>query len=492
MDSRVQLASLAGADDANHVLAAFDHYRVVVTAPPERCVTAADQAALFNAVNLLARVFAHVELRIDASPTWRGLLHPGGTLLARLRATIALIGTRPAFSATEELHLGWGHDAGHGVAADAAGWSYSYGTRHLALGSPNDAVAFGGLAASSLAVGQLFGRALAPLGVSWHEVDGIISNLLDYRHAPAPAGISAGRLGPAVLAGTGSVGSSVVYGALLVGVIGGPVDLVDPDTFSERNLLRYPAVFGVTDATKVATLTALAKGSGLDLRPHPTDVTGFLAEYAQPPTLPLVVSSVDTVEGRLDATDLLARTTLSAGVSGLQLHVAAHGFGGDDACAFCQYVDAEPALSGTALLAEAIGLSVERVIVIRHRGGRLQADDADAVAGAGRLSGPISAGDRLEDLHRRVYAQATVSAAAAPLQVSAPQVSALAGLLLLVEAIKHSDPALADYRLRGRYDVDTSGAPPDFVMPLQRDSSRRCICWSSFRQTAYGQLHASR
>src|SRR6185503_26593 len=132
----------------------------------------------------------------------------------------------------------------------------------------------------------------------------------------------------------------------LAGVTGGPVDLVDPDTFSDRNRLRYPVVFEPGDDTKVASLAALANGCGLNARPHPTDVTGFLAEHPRPPVLPLVVSSVDTVEGRLDATDLLARCTLSAGVSGLQLHVAAHGFG-DTACAFCQYVDAEPALSGT-------------------------------------------------------------------------------------------------------------------------------------------------
>lgn len=206
-----------------------------------------------------------------------------------------------------------------GLAGDASGCSYSVGPEHRPLaraGGPP----LGAIAASSFLVAQAFGRVLVRAGVNlaFHPPAGFTANLLDYRLSEAPE-IDADwgmLLGPMVFLGAGSVGSSSVYAALLVGVEGGPVVLVDPDSFRERNTLRYPILRTAITDPKVTWLAELARGSGLDLQPHEKDVQGFLEEFVEPPVVALAAVSVDTPEGRRDATDVLARTTLNAGPCG--------------------------------------------------------------------------------------------------------------------------------------------------------------------------------
>jgi hypothetical protein len=245
----------------------------------------------------------------------------------------------------------------------------------------------------------------------------------------------------------------------------------------------------VTDM-KVTWLAALAGGSDLHVVPHDAEIQGFLEKFADPPVIALAAVSVDTPEGRRDAMDVLARTTLNAGVAGMQLHVARHGFT-DGACAYCQYVDTQPTLSGAQVLAEMIGLPVERVIAIQQLDGGVITDaDAAQMAASGRFQGaPPDAGERLQDLVRRIYAQAAVPTAMGAVLISTPFVSAIAGLLLLVEALKESDARLHRYRLNGRYDLDLSGEPPPFTQATVRDKSGRCLCYSPFRRRAYKRLH---
>jgi hypothetical protein len=354
----------------------------------------------------------------------------------------------------------------------------------------------GAIAGSSFLGAQAFGRVLVAAGVNlpFHPTSGFTANLLDYRLSAAPeiAPDCGMRLGPVALLGSGSVGSSAVYAALLAGITGGPVDLVDPDRFRARNKLRYPILRTLVTEAKVIWLAELGRRSGLDLEPHEMDVQGFLEQSAEPPVIAVAAISVDTPEGRRDATDVLAGTTLNAGVAGMQLHIARHGFG-DGACAYCQYVDEKPSLSGSQMLAHMLGLSVDRVIAIQQLEGGIVSDaDAAAMAASGLFRGePPRAGERLADLQRRIYAQATVQTDAGPVLISTPFVSAITGLLLLVEMLKESDERLNGYRLVGRYDLDLSGEPPPFTQATVRDSSGRCLCHSPFRRRAYQRLHGT-
>jgi hypothetical protein len=490
-DPRVELSRLTNEGDGAVVVGALDSVRVVVSAVPERTQTREDQAALYNLVSAAARLFPHLELRLPSGVATDLAPFAKGDLRDELQALHHALASPATTEPTREFHLAWASDPGAtGLAGDAAGWSYSVGPDHLEL-PRRDGPALGGLAATSFMVAQAFGHALAGQ-LPFHATAGFVANLLDYQNAPASeVELGAGRtLGQHALLGCGSVGSSVHYAALLAAIAGGPAALVDPDPFRDRNKLRYPVLREIVEAAKVTWLAELAHTGGIDATPHESDIKGFLAAYETPPVLPLTLVSVDTVEGRRDATDALALTTLTAGVAGMQLHVARHGFG-EEGCAYCQYVNVAPTLSGAQALAERVGLSVERVIAIQEcEGGYITQADAEQMASSGRFQGPPpQPGERLADLDRRIYAQARVETGQGDVLISTPFVSAMAGLLLLAEALKESDPRLHAYRLRGRYDLDMSGEPPGFTGATPRDPSGRCLCHSRFRRNAYRRLH---
>lgn len=495
MDPRLELADLAAAANSALVLEALDGVRVIVEAPAERIQSRHDQVAVFTIVNLAARLFPHLELRLggEAPSALEPLL--GGQLGSGLGALAELLAPEPSQAPSEDFHLSFGQACSSpGLSGNASGWSFSVGPEQIAL-APSAGPAVGSVACGCFLVSQLFATRMAPLGLPVSLTTGFAANLLDYRNQPAPELAQTGplRLGPMALLGCGSVGSSTLAAALLIGAEGGPVDLVDPDAFSARNVLRYPILREQVDGPKAQWLAERAGEGGLEAEGRVGDIQDFLAGFPEPPAIDLAAVSVDTIEGRRDATDLLARRTLNVGVAGLALHISSHEFSEQSGCAYCQYVDVAPSLSGAAQLAEMIGLGVERVVAIELGGGRISEADAAAMAAAGRFGDqPPQAGERLADLRRRIYAQAAVPAADGEGQVliSAPFVSQMAGLLMVVEALKESTPELAGFRLRGRYDLDLSGQPADYIRALQRDKSGRCLCFSPFRRRAHERLHS--
>jgi len=230
-DPRVELSSLTGGGDAAPILGALDSVELVIEAPPERTRSREDQVALYNLVSSAARLFPHLELRFE--PGVPADLAPlaSGYLLEELQALHGDLAPAPTAWPTHRFHLAWRMDpTGDGLAGDGAGWSYSVGPHHRPLarrGGPP----LGAIAASSFLVAQAFGRVLtaAGIGLAFHPTLGLTANLLDYALADAPeVGGDAGMsLPPTAILGAGSVGSSAVYAALLAGIGGGPLDLVD-------------------------------------------------------------------------------------------------------------------------------------------------------------------------------------------------------------------------------------------------------------------------
>jgi hypothetical protein len=492
-DPRVELAGLTTGSDAQDALAAFDRLKVVLSLGPDRPRDRSDAVGLLNLVNLGARLFPHWEFRVPPKLRVEVGCFEAGDLHELLADAASRVRTVATAEPAEEFELCWGATPeGQGLAIDAAGWSCSVGPEHLPL-RPAPGPPIGALAAGCWAVGQLLVHVLASLGMPGHVTQGFRWNLLDYQASEqsmtAPSDEAPLNLPPFTAAGCGSVGSSIVYGALLIGAAGGPVDLVDPDSFSERNQLRYPILDASLDGiAKSDWLAQRCRGAGIDARSFDTDVKRYTNSFAQPPGIDLLIVSTDTLAGRRDATDVLAETTVNLGVAGLKLHASRHAFG-TEGCAYCQYVDVAPPLSGAQVIAQLVGLSVERVVAIECGDGRLSEDDAAAIAASEKFADdPPAAGSRLADLRRRAYAQASIPTADGDLLVSAPHVSAMAGLLGLAEALKASTPALAPFRLAGRVDLDMSGEPLGFVALAPRDKSGRCLCHHGFRRAAWHEL----
>lgn len=490
-DLRVMLADLTSGADPSTVLSALDSVEVIIEAPEERCQSRTDQAGLFALVNLVGRLHGHVRLELASGlPADLGVFG-SGDLAELLRGLLEDIAPAPAAQASETFHLSWGADpSGPGLAVWGGGWSYGLGPS-LPFAGPDPGPGVGALAAAAYAASQLMGRQLSRLDFAYLETQGFAANLLNYSRRPAPE-VADGcefAVAPTAFCGGGSVGSSGFYTACLLGLTGGPVDVVDDDEFSERNVLRYPVLRRRESGPKATWLEELAGRSGLEVTGHVMDINGFVNQFDEPPVIDLAVVSVDTVEGRRDATDVLARTTLNVGVGAMQLHISAHGFDRESGCSYCRYVDQGGILTDAAMLAGMLGLSQERLIAAQLRGGRIDQQDAEEMVNNGRFAdNPPQAGDRIADLRRRIYAQASVPTPAGEVLVSAPAVSAFAGALICGELVKHASRDLQAHRLTGRCDFDMTGEPTGVVALHSPDQSGNCLCQDPFRLRFYREL----
>jgi hypothetical protein len=492
-DPRIQLADLTTSGDEVQVLRSLDRLRLVLRLAPDRGQSQEDAIGLANLVNVAARVFPHWEFAFDQSLQAGVPLFGEGALVDLLRAVVDRVSVAATCQPEEDVEICWGGTPTlPGLAIDARGWSCSIGPEHLPL-QDQQGPPLGALAAGNWAAGQLLVLALKPLDMPGHLTSGFRWNLLTYTadEAPTLTGAHPWSVPPFTNAGCGSVGSSIIYAAVVAALCGGKIDLVDPDVFKSRNRLRYPILLDDLEGTsKAEWLEGICKQSGIDAEAYPADLLHYVNAFELPPAIDLVAVSVDEIEGRRDATDLLAKRTVNLGVAGLALHISSHGFG-DEGCAYCQYVDVAPSRSGAAVLAEIIGLPVDRILGLLEGDGLLTKEDAAALSATGKYGdSPPKAGDRLADVRRRAYAEAQIQMGDGELRVSAPHVSAMAGVLGLAELIKHAPPGLQDrFKLAGRVDLDLSGEPAGFVATTARDPSRRCLCYSGFRRRAWRTLH---
>ncbi len=365
--------------------------------------------------------------------------------------------------------------------------------------------ALGVHAAAALAVGQLLSRVLSPFGYAG------VPAVEDYRldlitHSPTSATHPTSSVDPVqlldlVIAGAGSVGSSVL--ALLAtacaptytGHAGPPmtVTIIDNDRFDPgRNPFRYPALLGGESDLKAPWLAAQLTRAGLSVTSSATTVGAWVTQQPTPGIHGLLVSSVDTLTGRLEVADVLAEQTLSIGVSGLALHAQRERFGGDRACPFCDYVSAAPPLTRAEVHAQATGLDVNRVLVLLQPGAVLTDIDVSHAAAAGKIPADRQAalvGQRLADLVRQAYAEAALPAHSdGTVTVASPHVSSFAGVLGAVEIVKQLQGLPV---LNGRMDADLLGLPPGLIRRMPVDATGRCICRSGIRQRWYRSMYGT-
>jgi hypothetical protein len=294
--------------------------------------------------------------------------------------------------------------------------------------------------------------------------------------------------------GCGSVGSSVSGILACIPDVWGRAIVVDSDSFDPvRNPIRYPAATSATSGPKAPWLAAMLRQAGWRADHFPGRVADWVAVQTSPGLDGLAVSSVDELSGRLDVADVLARTTLSLGVAGLSVRVIRTEAAGEKACPYCEYVTAVPPLSQAAVLAGQTGLAEGRIAALILSGAALTAEDVAVARTAGKIRPEDEAqlvGRRLKDLVWRTYAQVAVAPRGqGPVNVSAPYVSWMAGALGAAEIVKR---ALGLPPVGQRVDLDMTGLPQGFMLPAERDTTGRCICWSAARRHWADRLYADR
>lgn len=479
-DLRLALGMDTTSAAAAQVTAALDEVRVVV-----RLASGLDPRAALAAgalVSMVARLHAHVDIDGDASCD----LNPwAAKSVADVLGRVAAHRPAAASEPTRDLVVAV-DDAPGDICIGGGDWSVVVGSHPTAVVAGRTGLGLN--AAAALGAAEVFKRALTPLGMAAVTCN-FAWDLLTHTYSNSVPPEVVRACGPVLFAGAGSVNSSAA--AQLMGAdLAGEAIVVDHDSFDPvRNPYRYPASTSVTDGPKATWMCDILRSGGWRATATSGEVAAWVTAQADPGFPGLVVSSVDSVDGRADVADMLARTTLSAGVHGLRLHVQREHCFDDFACPNCDFVDEGDPLTQVQAVADATGMPLPRVADLL-RGGELTEQDVAVVVAAGRLPQEAAArlvGRRVHDLMGRLYAEAsiTVPEQTRPVTVSAPFVSWMTGTLLAAEVIKSTlDVGMVDRRV----DLDLAGVPSGAVGRRNRDASGRCTCHSPWRRRAAAGL----
>jgi len=356
-------------------------------------------------------------------------------------------------------------------------------------------------AATALAFGEL----LKDLGVGVHTVpvDGELTwSLLDGRVATATAattttttfeigGAGADRPTPPTVAllGAGSVGSSAAALLSLTGITG-TIDVVDPDRFvPARNAYRCPGVPVAERGAKADWAARVLAAAGWDAAAHRSTIADWVDARGTPGFPGIALVSVDNVDGRRESGELMAATTVSAGVAGLALHVQRHQAVDDFACPYCDLVDVGRWRSQGRTYAR-FGLTAPRLQALLD-GETLTVDDVATAIWTGAV-GPDAmghlVGGRLVDMMRVPSSGRPVADGPEDEAVSAPHVSWLAGTLLAAEVVK---AAVGLPGLDRRVELDLTGVPLGGWRRPARNPSGRCPCTNPARRDLARALYGT-
>jgi len=514
-DPRLRLLGTAEAADAGRLLAALDTVRPIVTVSPGLPPAAA--GAALTLVALLSRLFPHVQVdgSAQAGPNPWGI-----TDVANAMDWFRTVRPVPTTAPGTDIRMSLGLPTGVGdrdpvLGVGGGDWTVRLGREPQPLDVPLGGLRHGlGLhAAACLAVNELLKVALVPLGMRALMLPGsegascgdpLVWNLIDYRRVPAPlADGAAGRVLRlrVLLAGAGSVGTSVAGMLVFCPGLTGEAIVVDPEDFDPaRNPFRYPALSGGETGAKATWAARLLRNAGWETEPGVGDIGIWNAAQPAPGFDGIMVSSVDELTARFDVADVLAREVISVGVGGLAFHVQREHLGDGWACPYCEYVPAEPALTQAHVIAAQVRLPVERVIALQIPGAVLTAADLESCTAGGKISPATAAqlaGHRLADLVAGAYAEAAMAPAgtqgepgpSGTVAVAAPQVSWLTGVITAAELVKTASGLPV---LDRRVDVDMSGLPQGFARRVKADQSGRCACASGVRRRWVVNLYGGR
>jgi hypothetical protein len=506
-DPRLRLlGGQASSDVATEVLRRLDETAVVVAVSPDADRAARLAVAAF--IVLIARLIPDVTVNSQgALPANWWAATSWDDLLKRLDA----VGPHTTKPPARQVKVSFGvEEAGCDLYVGGGDWNVLLSDSPVELEEGSHAL--GVHAAACMAVSQVLIKVLADVGFPGFAVaDRVETNLIDHGlHSvdpreirlligDQPAHLRAGFLG------VGSVGTSALAllatacsplvnpGSHLAQVL--EVTTVDKDSFDpDRNPFRYPALLGGETQKKASAMSDRLNEFGIKSVAAASDVATWNIAKPEPGWRGVIVSSVDTIPGRLDVADVLGERTLSAGVSGTELHVQWERFADGYSCPFCDYVRADPPLTQAGVFAEITGIGISRVLGLLQDGALMDVSDVDLAIASGRV--PLHrrealVGAPLSDLVRQAYAEAEVrprgsSPGTDVVAVALPQVSWFAGALIAAELVKCM---LGLPTLERRVDLDVAGMPAGAVRRVPADGTGTCVCNSGVRRRWYRKLY---
>jgi hypothetical protein len=458
-------------------------------------------------VDLLSRLFPRLRINCPAEARSDPRLPPGPDNLHQRLEQVRGHGVSPEApgEAGFVVGVGPGSDAAD-LYVDGDGWVAYLGTVPSDLGRAEAGSAVvGPLAAACRGAAHAFQLAMSGLGPALDVPRSTYWSGLNFSFGPTPLDVAERTWIPeldAVLVGAGSIGGAAVYSFARTPDLRGELQVVDPQTLVSTNPDRaLLATAAVSDAERVkAEVAAEALGHHHDLRvgSHECRLDEFVAARPREDVLPLVLCAVDNLEARRSIQDCLPLDLINAACDPANSVVSGHRTGSGP-CVMCLFMsrimDREQALF--RLIARETGLMNERMVAgmmaARAPLGRQHLRAIEDFRGLPDGALADYEGKILRDLwHGRLaYGEQRIETEqGAVVEVAAPWVTALAGVLLASEALKAGAPTLNADRLGPlpgapgiRYG-ESVYASPEFsqLTTPRRWSGEECLCNSPWRR----------
>ena len=340
---------------------------------------------------------------------------------------------------------------------------------------------FGGLYAACMGASQVLLHVLNGMKAPYRPMRPFNFSLLDLLPSEverdAPKAIT---FPEAHLVGVGAVGSAAIYALAHVEECRGILHLIDNEKVNESNLNRYVLMrrrdrdcWKVDVACEALGRTAIQPVVFRDAFSYYVKENGAKIE--------LLLSPVDSEEGRRGLARTLPRQVINAATGGTTVTVSTHGFNDGKACLHCLYQLAANHASREEIMAAEMGLALETVRELVKTNAPIGAElvsriEVNRGVERGRWAGNV--GEPINSFYvRAVCGEAELSLPHANVIAPLSFISASAGILLAVELIKSGHPELGRWTLDNYFRIDTLHPPnPAFRRLRIQDRSGKCIC----------------
>lgn len=458
-----------------------------------------DQVLAITLVDLLGRLFPRLSLPSTAALADPALPPGPGSLIDRLLTARAHGGLPSVAAGTPDLTIALGAAAGPAdLFVAATGWQTYLGPEPSRLPGLAEQCPVGPVAAACRAAAVAFTRILGGLADRPEQTAGY-ADILTYIHGPDPLP-EGGRPVPsalnAVLVGAGSVGGAAVHTFKYLPALDGHLTIIDPQQLDpdnpDRALLATAAVAAAQAAKADVARDALSHHA-IAVEPARMTVTQWHADQPPRTPLPLVLSAVDAAEGRRAIQDCLPYRLINAACSPDEVQVSGH-VTGNGPCVSClqmpQITDGQSVKK--KLMAAATGMPEEMVsqmvtLAIPLEQQHLRQIEVAQGLPTGSL-GQYLDRSLLDVWHERLVYGGTLVTAGGGMRgiVANAFVTALAGVLLAAEALKHDNPIDGQALLGPAGNTQYRESP--YAGPLHGESvnparwpTHECLCRSTRR-----------
>jgi len=441
-------------------------------------------------VNLLARLYPRLIIRS------RGRRDAHADSLCRLATQINPSVTLETDRAKATLSLGFGQLKSKGglVSVGSDGWIARISSRS-SLGFSQSQNPFGAAAAACVGVANVF-RATFADQLTRPQLDTETAlSTLDFTPATSVSRnptIADTKIAATSLVGIGAIGNATVW-ALARSSVSGELHVFDPEAVELHNGQRYVLVTPLDrQKSKVSLASVALSESSLLAVPHADRWNAVESESARE----LVAAAVDSAQARREIQATLPKAVINAWTQPLDVGVSWHEFL-DGPCMCCLYMPEEKSRNEDSIIAEAIGLGGQEMLVrvLLRNNSPVGTDLIKQISAAKGV--PIDDLLAFQDRPLRTFYQEVVCGGAllantgsVPVDVPAAFQSAFAGVLLGASIVSHAAKLGVPARKKAVFNL-LAPLGSEFLVPLAKHPSGRCICQDADFRLAYARLHAN-